>query len=920
MGSLEDFLRMARRDGDLESKGSFTWNLDRAMDVLSQYQLADKSEYILRVIASAVASGASDFQLETLPDGYRFSWSGQGLEWTELQQLFPSVLGGPPKLAELAIGLGAARSLFPSIELQATGGTLSMTGADLTISTVPSLSSRTTLQLRRPRWKHLAGGILGRKELSVIARRCALAPLELTVPFAVPPLEIAAGTRVIQFGNPHRPLPRDKILLRRDSADGLGSGYLILDLDAGPSMVQVLGVSYPLPAEFAGPPFRLLWWNDTLALDVGRSGLVRGAELEGWWEELTRQLEQGLRSALQEQPSLPFLRPALEWFLAGDADMDDLPLFRWGDGNPATLGALRARFQQQGYLATAREIWMEDNGLDPSRILLLDENANAGLHLRLPHMIAVDHLREWPSIPRLPGHRSYVARLPGIFFRGEMGLRTDRLPYLDILLDGTRSERRLVPPFGIDAAMLPGEELKTAPVTVLRVLHHLEVLDDEDRTRHVLGHLTQMAMLLFPQGTRGIPLAELLPKVQAGTLQELLQRVQLTRTDGGKVALLDLLPHGEAEVESLTLDPLSRQLLLYLLRPSSNGRIWIPFNACCGLRYGPLTEVASEAAAGAGGLTALKRFLGRPECSAFKALRHVLGDLQILRERLDALSPEQLVSPRPTLPQTLQGPCLWALRRSLIVSSEMIVLGILQDESRAADLLRELGVTSDLLMNAFEKLSLRGDEAMVELSLLLEECRVPKARAELLAARSLLHTGWGDYGTALSEAKMAHELDPTLNHQLALCKCLAGDLEGSLPDYERALEMFPGKFDYYCDYAEALAKLGREEEAGRALARSFELEPNAHAPLGVKARLLRRTEPELALECCNASLEGGSLSLDVWEIKASLLQAKGQLAEAAECLKQFVELSGFRTVREHDLDARVRAAKDALESLESRSV
>lgn len=65
---------MARRDGDLESKGSFTWNLDRAMDVLSQYQLADKSGYLLRVKASLVQPGCHFGQAA---GGYQQAQAGQ---------------------------------------------------------------------------------------------------------------------------------------------------------------------------------------------------------------------------------------------------------------------------------------------------------------------------------------------------------------------------------------------------------------------------------------------------------------------------------------------------------------------------------------------------------------------------------------------------------------------------------------------------------------------------------------------------------------------------------------------------------------------------------------------------------------------------------------------------------------------------
>lgn len=308
MGPLLDDLR---ERGKACGEGVFTTNLDRAAAVLLSHQLADPNHYILRLVASAVASGATQIQVETVTSGYRIRWDGQPLLRKEVESLFTSSLGGGPRLSELAIGLSAARALYSMIELQTSDCRVLVTQNRVRLVERADHSAETALTLRQPGWFRWLRRLLGRDEIRLLSQRCCYAASRLVLPWgdalSPPPFR----SRVIRFGNP--PVISGEILLSQDSNPGMGCGYLVLDNSRIPATLVHHGVSYILEKSVLEAPGRLIWWSDHFDLDLSRTGPIKDADYESWREWLAVEVAQALRKASRLSPGQPDLEAGQEW-------------------------------------------------------------------------------------------------------------------------------------------------------------------------------------------------------------------------------------------------------------------------------------------------------------------------------------------------------------------------------------------------------------------------------------------------------------------------------------------------------------------------------------------------------------------------------------------------------------------------------
>lgn len=104
----EDLVARLQADGELQSSGRFSWDFQRLGSLL-KVQLADPEHYVLRALASAVLGKASYFRIVQKGLNTRIRWDGQEVTEEDLQELSP--VGGPPRLAELAVALLAAGRL-----------------------------------------------------------------------------------------------------------------------------------------------------------------------------------------------------------------------------------------------------------------------------------------------------------------------------------------------------------------------------------------------------------------------------------------------------------------------------------------------------------------------------------------------------------------------------------------------------------------------------------------------------------------------------------------------------------------------------------------------------------------------------------------------------------------------------------------
>ena len=100
-------------EGRLDSSGHFTIDFFKGSEKLRQYQLADPSQYILKLVQAAVASRADSIHVESDRSCLRFSYNGQPLRAEELEGLAESLLhrerfAERPHLIHLAAAVNAA--------------------------------------------------------------------------------------------------------------------------------------------------------------------------------------------------------------------------------------------------------------------------------------------------------------------------------------------------------------------------------------------------------------------------------------------------------------------------------------------------------------------------------------------------------------------------------------------------------------------------------------------------------------------------------------------------------------------------------------------------------------------------------------------------------------------------------------------
>ncbi len=88
--------------GTLDSSGRFTVALDRVAQILGAHALPSVEHCILRLLAAAVAGGASYFEYEALSTGYRVRYDGLPVEVDGLLEM------RQPHLTELAVAVYTA--------------------------------------------------------------------------------------------------------------------------------------------------------------------------------------------------------------------------------------------------------------------------------------------------------------------------------------------------------------------------------------------------------------------------------------------------------------------------------------------------------------------------------------------------------------------------------------------------------------------------------------------------------------------------------------------------------------------------------------------------------------------------------------------------------------------------------------------
>lgn len=114
--TIDSFLGELTREGSLDSTGTFTLSLEHAKRKLSQFLLASREEYLLKLVQAGVAAGAESMEMRSSGSRVAFTMWGASFLAADLKHLLqPS--GGPQQraLGHLAIAINSA------VDTRATG-------------------------------------------------------------------------------------------------------------------------------------------------------------------------------------------------------------------------------------------------------------------------------------------------------------------------------------------------------------------------------------------------------------------------------------------------------------------------------------------------------------------------------------------------------------------------------------------------------------------------------------------------------------------------------------------------------------------------------------------------------------------------------------------------------------------------------
>lgn len=418
---FDKLLEDLRNSGKSISQGRISWNLERAYQLLSHHVLEDQSTFLLRLVAAAVAGRASHFFLETTSTGYTVEWDGTGYSSDDLQELFPKLLGGPPRIVELALGLNTARNQF-QITLESQGGELTLRGDSLTLDTTRKNLERTKISFTRGRLKSVWSKLKGHPELVHVQNRCLLAPLRWVLPADLSVKHLPVGYPYLQFGSPPVGLEGEP-LIKLSVAPGLGEGYLLLGDPIESDLVCHLGVAYPLRERWGIYDVGLVWWNNNLQLDLSRQAITENEAYTDWVQELRKEMAKLLADPIKDELDEPRWEQLLRWLVRVTPALDQVPLFRLGNNQPVSVSELQEIFRAQGYIATAQEPWPDEAPLDSGKVLLMDARARVSLSEKLPHQIPVDHLRD-ETLPAFTA-LNYLTIFPNPGQPELLGIRAD---------------------------------------------------------------------------------------------------------------------------------------------------------------------------------------------------------------------------------------------------------------------------------------------------------------------------------------------------------------------------------------------------------------------------------------------------------------------------------------------------------------
>ena len=140
---LKNLLEQFQGSGRADSSGVFTLAVHKAQEKLSQFQLAQRQDYVKCLVASAVLGGATRMEVQLFSTGSSTWWDGEIYRPEQLETLLHQLLSPTDQaLVELAVAVnslrraGGAVQSFSSVSPDGRGYKLRVQGESYALETI----------------------------------------------------------------------------------------------------------------------------------------------------------------------------------------------------------------------------------------------------------------------------------------------------------------------------------------------------------------------------------------------------------------------------------------------------------------------------------------------------------------------------------------------------------------------------------------------------------------------------------------------------------------------------------------------------------------------------------------------------------------------------------------------------------------
>lgn len=273
--------------------GEFTLNNSKARNKLAQFQLVNPRNFVVHLIAAAVAGQSEQVEVYVDSDDIVVTFGGIPLEKTRLEHLFAELLAGraQPRLRELAVALNAASSLRPKFLTlkcwhQGSGHTLEVLPEEERIVELQEcpfdpprdghqVHFRDTPSLRVVR-RFASSLVSAHPEHETVLLRCGLAPVPIIIEGEDRRSLPLGALAYLHWHHPDHQLPSIELTglpgIREDSP--VEGSVLLLFGPAEQEAFLLNGVTYQPPQSLNLQGFWGAVADDQATRDLSLSGLV----------------------------------------------------------------------------------------------------------------------------------------------------------------------------------------------------------------------------------------------------------------------------------------------------------------------------------------------------------------------------------------------------------------------------------------------------------------------------------------------------------------------------------------------------------------------------------------------------------------------------------------------------------------------